>query len=85
MFGFMHTEVDFYLLWITVHPTRPQRCHAFALLRHDLVSATTPTRRSGLERHGYPWVPAEQGLSRSRQAGPTYQKTRRPVSGTCPT
>jgi hypothetical protein len=31
------------------------------------------------DRHGYPWVPTDQGLSRPRQAGPTYQKTRRPV------
>jgi hypothetical protein len=27
------------------------------------------------ERHGYPWVPTNQGLSRPRQAGPTCQKT----------
>jgi hypothetical protein len=27
-------------------------------------------------RHGYTWVPTDQGLSRPRQAGPTYQKTR---------
>jgi hypothetical protein len=39
----------------------------------------------GPERHGYPWVPTDQGLSRLRQAGPTYQKTRRPVSGPSPT
>jgi hypothetical protein len=29
------------------------------------------------ERHGYPWVPIDQGISRPQQADPTYQKTRR--------
>jgi hypothetical protein len=32
-------------------------------------------------RHGYPWVPTDQAHGRPRQTGPTYQKTRRPVSG----
>jgi hypothetical protein len=32
-------------------------------------------------RHGYPWVPTDQAHGRSRQVGPAYQKTRRPVSG----
>jgi hypothetical protein len=35
----------------------------------------------GFQRHGYPWVPTDQCLNRPQQAGPTYQKTRRPVSG----
>jgi hypothetical protein len=32
-------------------------------------------------RHGYRWVPTDQAHGRPRQVGPTYQKTRRPVSG----
>jgi hypothetical protein len=32
----------------------------------------------GHQRHGYPWVPTDQGLSRPRQVGPTYRTTRRP-------
>jgi hypothetical protein len=39
----------------------------------------------GLEKHGYPWIPTDKGLNPPRQAGPTYQKTRRPVSGPCST
>jgi hypothetical protein len=72
MFGFVRAEGDFFLFWITVHPTRPQRCHAFASLRH---ASSQPLRLHidrGLERHGYPWVPTDQGLNRPRQAGPTF-------------
>jgi hypothetical protein len=47
MFGFVRAKGDFFILWITMHPTRPQWCHAFTSLRHDLISATTPTHRSG--------------------------------------
>jgi hypothetical protein len=50
-------------------------------LRHDLAMVAAPTPRSGLVRHGYPWVPTDQAHGRTRQVGPTYQKTRRPVSG----
>jgi hypothetical protein len=35
----------------------------------------------GLVIHGCPWVPTDQAHGRPRQVGPTYQKTRRPVSG----
>jgi hypothetical protein len=52
-------------------------------LRFDMTSSR-PLRLHvdrGLERHVYPWVPTDQGLSGPRQAGRTYQKTRRPVSG----
>jgi hypothetical protein len=35
----------------------------------------------GLVRHGYPWVPTDQAHGHPRQVGPTYQRTRRPVSG----
>jgi hypothetical protein len=34
----------------------------------------------GPVRHGYPWVPTDQAHSYPRKVGPTYQKTRRPVS-----
>jgi hypothetical protein len=50
-------------------------------LRHDLSKVAAPTPRSGLVRHGYPWVPTDQAHGRARQVGPAYQKTRRPVSG----
>jgi hypothetical protein len=35
----------------------------------------------GLERHGYPWVPTDQGLGGPCQVDPTYQKPHRPASG----
>jgi hypothetical protein len=50
-------------------------------LRHDLSKVAVPTPRSGLVRHGYPWVPTNQSHGRPRQVGPAYQKTRRRVSG----
>jgi hypothetical protein len=50
-------------------------------LRHDLSKVSTPTPRSGLVRHGYPWVPTDQAHDRPRQVGPAYQKTRRPICG----
>jgi hypothetical protein len=58
MLVFVRAQEDF-LLWIPVHPTRLHRRHVFALLRRDFVFASTPTRRSGLVRHGYPWVPTD--------------------------
>jgi hypothetical protein len=61
MFGFVRAEGDFFLLWITVHPMRLHQRHVFALLRRDFISAASPTRRSGLVRHGYPRVPTDQG------------------------
>jgi hypothetical protein len=57
-FVFVCAQEDF-LLWIPVHPTRLHRRHVFALLRRDFVSAPSPTRRLGLVRHGYPWVPTD--------------------------
>jgi hypothetical protein len=35
----------------------------------------------GLVRHGYPWVPTNQGPRRSCQVDPTCQKFNRPASG----
>jgi hypothetical protein len=35
----------------------------------------------GLVRHGYPWVPTDQGPRGSCQVDPTCQKTSRPASG----
>jgi hypothetical protein len=49
-------------------------------LRHDLSKVAAPTPRSGLVRHGYPWVPTDQAHDRPRQVGLAYQKTHRPVS-----
>jgi hypothetical protein len=50
-------------------------------LRHDLSKVAAPTPRSGVVRHGYPWVPTDQAHGRPRQVGLAYRKTRRPVSG----
>jgi hypothetical protein len=36
---------------------------------------------SGREKHGYPWVPTDQGPIGSCQVDPTCQKPRRPASG----
>jgi hypothetical protein len=58
MFDFVCASEGF-PFWIHVHPMRPQRRHVFTSLRHDIVSFATPTRRSGLERHGYIWVPTD--------------------------
>jgi hypothetical protein len=66
---------------IPVHPTRPPRHHVFASHRRGFVSAATPARRSGLERHGYTWVPTDQGPGGPCQVDPTCQKPRRPASG----
>jgi hypothetical protein len=33
------------------------------------------------ERHGYPWVPTDQGPGGPCQVDPTCQKPRRPLSG----
>jgi hypothetical protein len=33
-------------------------------LRHDLSKVAAPTPRSGLVRHGYPWVPTDQAHGR---------------------
>jgi hypothetical protein len=33
-------------------------------LRHDLSKVAAPTPRSGLERHGYPWVSTDQARDR---------------------
>jgi hypothetical protein len=50
---------------------------------HNLDDAKTSPRPlclhvdQGLQRHEHPWVPTNQGLTRPRQAGPTYQTTRR--------
>jgi hypothetical protein len=39
-------------------------------LRHDLSKVAVPTPRSGLVRHGYPWVPTDQAHGRPEQVGP---------------
>jgi hypothetical protein len=80
MLNFVCAQEDF-LFFIPVHPTRPHRRHVFTSHRHDFVSAASPTRRSGLERHGYPWVPTDQDPRGPCQVDPTCQKPRRPASG----
>jgi hypothetical protein len=41
-------------------------------LRHDLSKVVAHTPRSGLVRHGYPWVPTDQAHGRPRQVGSAY-------------
>jgi hypothetical protein len=41
-------------------------------LRQDLSKVVAHTHRSGLVRHGYPWVPTDQAHDRPRQVGPAY-------------
>jgi hypothetical protein len=48
------------------------------------VTSSQPLRLhvdQGLKRHGYPWVPTEQGPGGPCQVDPTCQKPRRPASG----
>jgi hypothetical protein len=85
MFDFVHTLRSFSFFGSPC--TLRDLSGAMPSLRFDMTSSR-PLRLHvdrGLVRHGYPWVPTDQGLSRPRQAGPTYQKTRRPVCGPCPT
>jgi hypothetical protein len=80
MFIFIYAQKDF-VLRIPVHPTRLHRRHVFSPLRRDFISTSSPTRRSGLVRHGYPWVPTDQGPRGPCQVDPTCQKPSRPASG----
>jgi hypothetical protein len=80
MFAFVRAQDDFLFL-IPLHPMRPHRCYVFALHRCDFVSAASPTRRWGLVRHGYPWVPTDQGPRGPYQVDLTCQKHCRPASG----
>jgi hypothetical protein len=50
-----------FLLWIPVHHTRLYRRHVFAFLRHDFVSASSPTRRSGACETWVPMGPHRPG------------------------
>jgi hypothetical protein len=63
-FDFAHKTGASFSILIPMHPTRPQRCHAFT----SLLAKTSPQPLRlhidrGLERHGYPWVPTDQGLN----------------------
>jgi hypothetical protein len=64
MFDFVHAQEDF-LFWIPVYPTRPQWRHLFASLQHGIVSAITPTRRSGARDTWVPMGPYRPGSWRS--------------------
>jgi hypothetical protein len=79
-FVFVRAHEDF-LLWIPMHPMPLHHRHVFALLRRDFISTSTPTRRSGLVRHGYLWVPTDQGPRGPYRVGLTCQKLSRPASG----
>jgi hypothetical protein len=85
MFDFVHALEGFFFFGslCTLHDLGG----AMTSLRFDMTSPRPLSLHidRGLERHGYPWVPTDQGLSRPRQASLTYQKTRRPVHGPCPT
>jgi hypothetical protein len=78
MSAFVRTHVDFF---IPVHPMRPHRRHVFASHRHDFVSATSPTCRSGACETWVPMGPHRQGPEGPCQVGPTCQKPHRPISG----
>jgi hypothetical protein len=54
---------------IPVHPMRLHRCHVFASLRHDFISATSPTRRSGACETWVPTGPHRPGSQRSLSCG----------------
>jgi hypothetical protein len=85
MFDFVRTLEGF--LFFRSMCTLRDLSGAMPSLRFDMTSSR-PIRlhvNRGLERHEYPWVPTDQGLSHPRQAGPTYQKISRPVSGPSPT
>jgi hypothetical protein len=77
MFAFIHSQEDFLFLSLC---TLCDFIDATSSLRID-VTSSSPLRLHvdrGLVRHGYPRVTTDQGLSRPRKAGPTYQKTHRP-------
>jgi hypothetical protein len=52
-------------------------------LRFDVTSSLPLLQHvdRGLVRHGYPWVPTDQGPKGPCQVDPTCQKPRRPASG----
>jgi hypothetical protein len=80
MFDFIALRRIF-LFWIPVHPTRPRWCHVFASLQHGIISPLRLHVDRGLERHGYPRVPTDQGPGGPCQVDLTCQKPRRPASG----
>jgi hypothetical protein len=47
MFAFVRSREDFFSFFIPVHPTRTHRRHVFSSPRHYVVSAASPTCRSG--------------------------------------
>jgi hypothetical protein len=69
MFDFVRAEGDF-LLWITVHPTRPWQRHAPTSPQYDFISAATPTQRSGAWETWIPMGPHRPGSQRSLPSGP---------------
>jgi hypothetical protein len=81
--SYIHTFISNYnppRTQITAHLTQQQQ-------QTTLSSSTSYRHPYGVHaitasvRHGYPWVQTDQTHGRPRQVGPTYQKTRRPVSG----
>jgi hypothetical protein len=80
MFAFVRAQQDF-LLWIPC--TLCDLTGAMSSLRF-IMTPSQPLRLHvvrGLERHGYPWVPTDQGPGGPCQVDPTCQKPRRPASG----
>jgi hypothetical protein len=72
MFAFVRAQKDF-LSRIPMHPMRLHR-------RHTSLPLCLHVDR-GLVRHGYPWVPTDQGPRGPYQVDPTWQKPCRPASG----
>jgi hypothetical protein len=63
--------------------SREQLCRQAGALTVVMVSLTCEEFGAVLliERHGYPWVPTDQGPRGPCQVGPTCQKPCRPASG----
>jgi hypothetical protein len=72
MFAFVRTQEDFLLFGSPC--TLRDLTGAMSSLRFNMTSSQ-PLRLHvdrGLERHGYPWVPTDQGPRDPCQVDPTY-------------
>jgi hypothetical protein len=80
MFAFVRAEEDF----LFGSPcTLRDFTNATSYLRVDVTSSLQLHLHidRGLDRHGYPWVPTDQGPKGPYQVDPTCQKPCRPASG----
>jgi hypothetical protein len=80
MFAFVRVEEDFLF---GSPSTLRDFTDATSYLHNDMTSSL-PLRLHvdrGLDRHGHPWVPTDQGPRGPCQVDPTCQKPRRPATG----